>query len=96
MIFSLFNPAKSEKIIEMTQSSSKLVYTSLPENDPMRRRPDISLADKMLGWDPTVELDEGLVYTIDYFSKIIYSSILDETPERTNNTLKNEYQNQFD
>ena len=68
----------------------------MPKNDPMRRQPDISLADKMLGWNPTVELDDGLIYTINYFSKIIYSSILDEKAERTKNTLKNECQNQFD
>ena len=72
----------AEKIIEMTRSSSKLIYRSLPENDPVRRQPDITLANKILGWKPTVELEEGLTHTINYFSDIPYSQSLDTKPER--------------
>ena len=72
----------AEKIIEMTQSSSKLIYESLPENDPVRRQPDITLAKKILGWEPTVELEEGLTHTINYFSNIPSSLSLNTKPER--------------
>ncbi len=72
----------AEKIIELTQSSSKLIYKSLPENDPVRRQPDITLANKILGWKPTVELEEGLTHTINYFSDIPSSTTFEEKPER--------------
>ena len=57
----------AEKIIEMTGSSSKIVYHDLPVNDPVRRQPDISLAKAELDWSPVVELAEGLKHTIEYF-----------------------------
>jgi dTDP-glucose 4,6-dehydratase len=58
-------------IIEMIGSSSKIVYKPLPEDDPKVRKPDISRARSLLGWEPKVELREGLTQTIDYFrSKI--------------------------
>jgi UDP-glucuronate decarboxylase len=72
----------AEKIIEITQSASKLIYKSLPENDPVRRQPDITLANKILGWKPSIELEEGLTHTINYFSDIPSSQNLDAKPER--------------
>ena len=54
----------------------------MPENDPIRRQPDITLADKLLGWKPTVELEEGLTHTINYFSDIPSLQDLDIKPER--------------
>ena len=72
----------AEKIIEMTQSNSKLIYKSLPENDPVRRKPDITLAKKILGWEPSIELDEGLIHTISYFSDIPSLHNLDSKLER--------------
>jgi len=72
----------AEKIIEMTQSSSTLIHKSLPENDPVRRQPDITLANKILGWEPTVELEEGLTHTINYFSDIPSSLSVDTKPDR--------------
>lgn len=58
-------------ILEMTGSSSKIVYCELPSDDPLQRRPDISLAYKELdGWEPKVPLREGLVPTIEYFKSI--------------------------
>jgi UDP-glucuronate decarboxylase len=54
-------------IMDLTRSSSKIVYKSLPQDDPVRRRPDISLARKLLRWEPSVSLAQGLVKTIDYF-----------------------------
>jgi UDP-glucuronate decarboxylase len=58
----------AEKIIAITGSKSKLVFRPLPQDDPVQRCPDISLARRMLGWTPTVPLDEGLERTINYFS----------------------------
>ena len=54
-------------IIEMTGSTSKIVYKPLPEDDPKVRKPDISRARSLLGWEPKVELREGLEQTIEYF-----------------------------
>ena len=57
----------AETIIKMTGSSSKIVYRPLPTDDPKQRRPDITRARTLLGWEPKVQLDEGLVKTIEYF-----------------------------
>jgi len=73
----------AEKIIDMTQSSSKLIYKPLPENDPVRRQPDIALAKKILGWEPSIEIQEGLTHTINYFSDVPSSYKSDTKPERT-------------
>ena len=60
----------AEKIITLTKSKSKLVFRKLPEDDPVRRRPDISKAEKFLSWHPAIDLDSGLQKTISYFSSI--------------------------
>jgi dTDP-glucose 4,6-dehydratase len=57
----------AETIIWMTGSTSKLVYRPLPTDDPRQRRPDITRARELLGWEPKVQLEEGLVKTIEYF-----------------------------
>ncbi|HKL38908.1 MAG TPA: NAD-dependent epimerase/dehydratase family protein, partial [Bacteroidales bacterium] len=57
------------KIIEMTGSSSELSFHPLPENDPVQRQPDITLAREILGWEPLVDLNKGLEKTIEYFKK---------------------------
>jgi dTDP-glucose 4,6-dehydratase len=54
-------------VLELTESSSKLVNLPLPADDPLQRRPDISLAKNLLGWEPNVDLRTGLVSTIDWF-----------------------------
>ena len=58
-------------IIEMTGSSSKTVFKPLPQDDPLQRKPDISLAKEKLGWKPSTELKEGLRKTIDYFREML-------------------------
>jgi UDP-glucuronate decarboxylase len=63
----------AEQIKAMTGSKSRIVFRDLPQDDPIRRRPDISRATSTLGWSPTVGLDEGLVSTIDYFRHLIAS-----------------------
>lgn len=61
----------AEKVIELCGSDSKIVRKPLPSDDPMQRQPDISLAKSKLGWEPKVQLEEGLVKTIEYFRTIV-------------------------
>jgi UDP-glucuronate decarboxylase len=61
----------AEKVIELTGSKSKFIYKPLPFDDPKQRQPDISLAKEKLNWQPTIQLEEGLVKTIEYFKTII-------------------------
>jgi len=61
----------AEKVLEMTNSVSKIVKVDAREDDPVRRKPDISLAKQKLGWQPEITLQEGLRPTIDYFEKLL-------------------------
>jgi UDP-glucuronate decarboxylase len=61
----------AEKVIDLTGSKSKLVFMPLPQDDPMQRKPDISLAKKELGWEPKIKLEEGLKKTIAYFDQLL-------------------------
>lgn len=61
----------AEKIISLTNSSSKLIYQKLPQDDPVRRKPDTTLAKEALQWIATVNIDTGLTETINYFRKLI-------------------------
>jgi UDP-glucuronate decarboxylase len=61
----------AETIITMTGNRSKIVFKPLPQDDPMQRKPDISLARKTLGWQPQINLEEGLERTIAYFRAVI-------------------------
>ena len=61
----------AQKIIDLTGSSSKIVFEPLPQDDPMQRRPVIDLAKKELSWEPTVNLEEGLKKTIAYFDDLL-------------------------
>ena len=61
----------AEKVLEMTNSVSKIVKVDAREDDPVRRKPDISLAKQRLGWQPEITLQEGLRPTIDYFEKLL-------------------------
>lgn len=61
----------AELTLRLTNSKSKLIYLDLPQDDPMQRRPDISLAKKELDWEPTIALEQGLVKTIEYFQKFV-------------------------
>jgi len=73
----LGNPAEftilelAEILIRMTGSPSKIVFKPLPQDDPTQRKPDITLAQKKLGWQPRVPLKEGLAKTIEYFRGVI-------------------------
>jgi UDP-glucuronate decarboxylase len=63
--------ALAELTIKIIDSKSEIQYQALPEDDPVQRRPDITLAKEKLGWTPRVPLEEGLKHTIAYFSRII-------------------------
>ena len=62
-------------IIDISGSKSTIVYRPLPEDDPKVRRPDITRARTLLGWEPTVPLEEGLVKTLDYFRTKVSSQV---------------------
>lgn len=57
----------AEEIVELSGTKSKIIYKDLPKDDPKQRRPDISLAKEILGWEPKVSREEGLKITFDYF-----------------------------
>jgi UDP-glucuronate decarboxylase len=61
----------AETVLEKVQSSSKLVESPLPSDDPTQRKPDISLAQKVLQWEPEIQLDQGLGKTIPYFKELL-------------------------
>ncbi|MGE0766694.1 MAG: UDP-glucuronic acid decarboxylase family protein [Hyphomicrobiaceae bacterium] len=61
----------AETVLELTGSKSKLTYEPLPQDDPMQRKPNISVAMETLGWEPIVQLREGLTQTIGYFDKLL-------------------------
>jgi UDP-glucuronate decarboxylase len=61
----------AKMIIRMTGSKSKITYLPLPEDDPKQRQPDIGLAKRELGWEPTISLEKGLERTIEYFNRKI-------------------------
>lgn len=60
----------AEMIIRLTESKSKIVYKSLPEDDPVQRRPIIDLAKQELDWEPKVRMEEGMMKTIEYFKRM--------------------------
>ena len=68
----------ADMVIALTGASSKIVFRALPEDDPKQRCPDIGLAQKILAWEPRVQLEEGLLKTIAYFEQLLSS---DQTGE---------------
>lgn len=67
--FTIIDLAKT--IIKLINSKSKLVFLPLPKDDPMQRKPDITLAKEQLNWEPKINLEEGLIKTIEYFDKLL-------------------------
>jgi UDP-glucuronate decarboxylase len=59
----------ARKVVALTGSSSKIVFQPLPSDDPLQRKPDIRLAQERLGWTPTIQLEQGLMSTIEYFRR---------------------------
>jgi UDP-glucuronate decarboxylase len=65
----------AEKIIDLTGSKSKIIFKPLPQDDPLQRKPDISLAKNELNWTPKIKLEEGLKKTIEYFDNLLKTDI---------------------
>lgn len=61
----------AQKIIDITESKSKIVFEPLPADDPMQRQPDITLAKEKLGWEPKINLQDGLTKTIEFFKTVV-------------------------
>jgi UDP-glucuronate decarboxylase len=61
----------AENVLKLTASKSKIVFKTLPEDDPKQRKPDISLAQKAFDWQPKVSLEDGLALTVNYFKRIL-------------------------
>ncbi|RLD91751.1 MAG: SDR family NAD-dependent epimerase/dehydratase [Bacteroidetes bacterium] len=61
----------AKKVIDLTGSKSKIIFQPLPKDDPMQRKPDITLAKEKLNWEPVVKLEEGLTKTIAYFDNLL-------------------------
>ena len=61
----------ADLVIELTDSKSKIVYSPLPQDDPKQRKPDINLAKKLINWQPTVSVRDGMQATIEYFKTIV-------------------------
>jgi len=70
----------AQLVVELTGSKAKIVHRPLPEDDPVRRRPDTTLAKKELGWEPTVKLRDGLAKTIGWFQSIDWEAYRAPTP----------------
>lgn len=85
----------AEKIIEMTNSKSKIIYKPLPADDPMMRKPDISLAKKVMNWEPKVKLNDGLAKTIEYFEQIIHNNTKCNEKKYTSHRRRENYENTF-
>ncbi len=67
-------------VVELTQSRSPIVHAPLPEDDPKQRRPDLTLAKKLLGWEPRVSLRDGLAKTVEYFKSVDLDTFRAPTP----------------
>jgi dTDP-glucose 4,6-dehydratase len=61
----------AHEVLRVTGSSSKITFLPLPEDDPKQRCPDISKAKRLLGWEPKIQLHEGLERSLDYFKQAI-------------------------
>jgi UDP-glucuronate decarboxylase len=65
----------AEKVIALTGSKSQIEHRPLPQDDPQQRKPDITKAKEVLGWEPTIALDQGLKRTIAYFDELLKSGV---------------------
>jgi dTDP-glucose 4,6-dehydratase len=66
----------AEEVLKVSQRSSKIVFKPLPQDDPARRRPDITKAKGLLGWEPRIKLREGLERSLNYFQSCVDKELL--------------------
>ncbi|HEY8290079.1 MAG TPA: SDR family NAD-dependent epimerase/dehydratase, partial [Acetobacteraceae bacterium] len=64
----------AERVIRLTGSASQIIHRPLPQDDPMQRCPDITKARDVLGWQPSIALDQGLQQTVEYFRGMLAES----------------------
>jgi len=81
----------AEKVRELTGSSSEILFQDLPQDDPIKRCPDISKARTLLNWEPRVPLEEGLQRTIDYFDRVITETKLKERKPPSSRAAATQY-----
>lgn len=77
----------AQKVLEVTDSKSELIFQPLPQDDPKRRRPNIERARSILGWETTIPLDEGLKKSVPYFQELLDNPRTDSVPFRGARTL---------
>jgi dTDP-glucose 4,6-dehydratase len=68
----------AQMVLKVTESKSKIRYEDLPQDDPKQRRPDITKARQLLGWDPKIDLETGLRLSLDYFRKAVAEEVARE------------------
>ena len=78
----------AEEIIKLTGTDQKVIYQPLPVDDPMQRQPDISLAKKLLGWEPKVDRAEGMKITYDYFKNLSEEELFKSEHKNFDNHIK--------
>jgi dTDP-glucose 4,6-dehydratase len=65
----------AQQVLAVTQSKSRIRYEPLPVDDPKQRRPDISKAKRLLGWEPKIDLETGLRMSLDYFREVVSADV---------------------
>jgi len=65
----------AELVVSVTGSRSEITFLPLPQDDPRQRRPDITLARELLGWEPAVPLEEGVLRTVEYFEELLRKGV---------------------
>jgi dTDP-glucose 4,6-dehydratase len=80
----------AQQVLKVTGSKSKIRHEPLPPDDPKQRRPDITKARRLLGWDPRIDLETGLEMSLDYFRKAVAAETEKETREGTKEGTKKE------
>ena len=78
----------AEEIINLTQTNQKIVYRDLPADDPLQRQPDISLAKKLLNWEPKINRKEGMVKTFNYFKSFSKEELFKSEHKDFSNHIK--------
>ena len=77
----------AQKVIATTGSSSQIKFEPLPQDDPKQRRPDISKAKRLLGWEPKVDLQTGLQLSLEYFRRVVAEAVANQAAEKSQHPI---------
>jgi dTDP-glucose 4,6-dehydratase len=77
----------AQKVIATTGSSSQIKFEPLPQDDPKQRRPDISKAKRLLGWEPKVDLQTGLKLSLEYFRRVVAEAVAEQAGEKSQHPI---------